>query len=174
MRNFNFVNQSISHKNSGSWHFGKNFTIKTSETTQLAYFGFLCQRYFGLKSTGILISNCINYGIINGNAGGGVVGANFCCYGTGIIENCINYGPITGLYSAGGIAGTAAAGPDRHDEPEEYDNTLKGQVTFNNCTNNGIILTQDGGGIAGSIAGSGGNISTTSTNRYSNKAFFNN
>jgi hypothetical protein len=126
--------------NSGFEHITINnisiFSINNS-TLQL-YEGWLCQSYFGKKTSTINntinINNCYNTCNIN-NFGGGILGSHIEGYIT--VNNCYNIGNIG--QDSGGICG-----PYSH---------VNAKIYVNNCYNIGNIA-ENGGGIFGSNSNS--------------------
>ena len=157
----------------GKGHFIAN--IKTKNNSAL----FFCKRTEGyIKNLGIeggkfggilyehtnnaklLIENCYNTGMVEGN--GGII--NFSD-GTVTIKNCHNTGNITGDTPVGGIIGHAGLNVtvnncDNKGNIKGKDHTggivgyIDGSATFDNCDNEGNITGEDyAGGIIGYGAG---------------------
>lgn len=90
------------------------------------------------------IVNCVNFGTINGNVAGGIVGGSI--KGNTII-NCVNFGEITGTANAGGIVGSVGTGKT---------------INIENCYNFAKIKSDTNAGlISGSTSGT-----VTATNVY--------
>ena len=105
----------------------------------------------GLYRTGenVKVYNSRNYGNINGNGAGGIVGScNLPSYnltGSFYIENCYNIGKIQATSYTGGIIGNI--GGYAYKEMNIY---------INNCYNIGSLSGSTVGGIVGTIKNNGG------------------
>lgn len=109
-------------------------------------------------SLNLYLENCYNTGIVSGDGGGGIAGANFCFnYAVSIMNGCWNTGAITGQ-QAGGLVGTNA----NSGGPNTKTNISTRNILMTNCYNSGTISGMYSGGIFGSFAGlTGGQIDMT-------------
>jgi hypothetical protein len=131
----------------------RNINITSNNSTLRDSYGWICQPYFCIGSSGInTISNCTNRGPISAYAGG-IAGYAFAeaSSGTNTITNCTNSGPVS-VTNAGGITGSSFA------------KLSTGTNTITNCTNSGPVSVTNAGGIAGSFFAS----TSTGTNTITN------
>jgi len=127
-----------------------SFIIAISGTSSLpTYGGWLCQAYFGKRTSNNRIMSCTNTGALNsGSFTGGISGyavasASFSTTASIVFISCANTANII-ANGCGGIAAPNVA----------FDH---GSVEFSNCTNTGTV-TGNAGGIAGPSAGYRGSV----------------
>ena len=124
------------------------------------------------------ITECVNYGMINGlYAVGGIVG-----YGraNGNVINCVNNGRVRGSHDVGGISGENRSNISRCENNGLIEVRENGaghwfggiagmsgsSATINNCTNNGVVkaIGSATGGVGGIVGGLYGALNNCENN----------
>ncbi len=135
-----------------------DLTVIDGGALSLSYVGGV----FGFGSTTATVSNCTNYGMVNGTQCGGLVG----CVNALTVENCENYGDVAGVENCGGIVGYKSSSEGKVEKCNNYGNiTASGDyvggivgfsyVPISKCLNTGSVYGKTWvGGIVGRTDGS--------------------